>query len=266
MEAQGTKRNMEILFLLKFTGHQRRRPPYKTLIWKLPFRILPSKFVRLMWHCCRLLNVDPLWYRNFVAPAASRSSDLHCLEESFLPSSEMLSSGSEISIHITSLIVINPSQWASYRTLKYAIRLRHWMNSENCCYYGAIQLSKQWLSQQIRPPMIETITQSRDPGSLLTRLKFTDGLELWFEGVYILKRSRDYIAIPTKTMVLHTCVAQAMSKTRWEQIYRYLHVCDVEVELQKKANNSTNARLNPALPPSNKCPEVLGARNPCCGW
>src|ERR1700722_14276688 len=37
-----------------------------------------------------------------------------------------------------------------------------------------------------------------------------------------------------------------MSRTRWEQIYRYLHVCDVEVELQKKANNprSTNSISN----------------------
>lgn len=35
-----------------------------------------------------------------------------------------------------------------------------------------------------------------------------------------------------------------MSKTRWEQIYRYFHVCDVEVELQKKADGSTGSTLN----------------------
>jgi hypothetical protein len=53
-----------------------------------------------------------------------------------------------------------------------------------------------------------------------------------------------YWASDPKGGPIHACVVQAMSKTRWEQIYRYFHVCDVEVELQKKADGSTGSTLS----------------------
>jgi transposase IS4-like protein len=66
------------------------------------------------------------------------------------------------------------------------------------------------------------------------------GTLIWM-GLHPEKVTRLYWNSDQNDGPFHICVAQAMSKTRWEQIYRYLHVCDVEVELQRKANNSTNA-------------------------
>jgi transposase IS4-like protein len=70
------------------------------------------------------------------------------------------------------------------------------------------------------------------------------GTLIWM-GLHPEKVTRLYWNSDENDGPFHTCVAQAMSKTRWEQIYRYLHVCDVEAELEKKANSTTrsNAEL-----------------------
>jgi Transposase IS4 len=70
------------------------------------------------------------------------------------------------------------------------------------------------------------------------------GTLIWM-GLHPEKTTRCYWNTEPNDGPIHTCVTQAMPKTRWEQIYRYLHVCDTEVELQKKANNdSTNPTVN----------------------
>jgi len=69
------------------------------------------------------------------------------------------------------------------------------------------------------------------------------GVIIWM-GLHPEKVTQTYWNIDPKGAPIHASVARAMSRTRWEQIYRYLHVCDVEVELQKKANNSTNSISN----------------------
>jgi hypothetical protein len=69
------------------------------------------------------------------------------------------------------------------------------------------------------------------------------GVIIWM-GLHPEKVSQTYWNVDLKGAPLHATVVRAMSRTRWEQIYRYLHVCDVEVELQKKANDPTNSTSN----------------------
>ena len=69
------------------------------------------------------------------------------------------------------------------------------------------------------------------------------GVIIWM-GLHPEKVSQTYWNVDLKGAPLHATVVRAMSRTRWEQIYRYLHVCDVEFELQKKANSSTDSISN----------------------